>query len=56
MLDVVGKGVQIYHCKPSTADPNVLTWTFREPAVPCDPATDATLAVPYRARSVFYAG
>jgi Protein of unknown function (DUF3455) len=133
VLDVVGKGVQIYDCKPSTANPNVLTWTFREPAaalyghrgrpvgihfvgptfesfdgsavvgarpiavqpdptaIPwllleadanrgdgvlsqvdyiqrietrgglapkgaCDPATDATVAVPYRARYVFYAG
>ena len=32
VLDVTGKGVQIYDCKPSAADPNVLTWTFREPA------------------------
>jgi hypothetical protein len=24
--------VQIYDCKPSAADPAVLTWTFREPA------------------------
>ena len=132
VLDVTGKGVQIYDCKPSAADPNVLTWTFREPAAvlyghrgrpvgihfvgptfesfdgsavvgarpksvqpdpraipwllleadanrgdgvlsqvdfiqrletrgglaptgPCDPAEDATLAVPYRARYVFYA-
>ena len=132
VLDVVGTGVQIYDCKPSTADPNVLTWTFREPAavlyghgrrpvgihfvgptfesfdgsavvgarpksvqpdptaIPwllleadshrgdgvlsqvdfiqrletrgglapagaCDPAADATVAVPYRARYVFYA-
>ena len=134
VLDVVGKGVQIYDCKPSAADPAVLTWTFREPAavlyghrgrpvgihfrgptfesfdgsnvvgalkasvpsptpgaVPwlllaavsnqgdgvlgqvdfvqrletrggvapagaCDPAEDPTVAVPYRARYVFYAG
>jgi hypothetical protein len=134
VLDVVGKGVQIYDCRPSATDPNVLAWTFREPAavlyghgrrpvgihfrgptfesfdgssvvgalqasVPapdpgaipwlllratsnqgdgvlaqvdfiqrletrggvapagtCDPATDATAAVPYRARYVFYAG
>ena len=136
VLDVTGKGVQIYDCKPSTANPAVLAWTFREPAavlyghrerpvgihfagptfesfdgskvvgvapppehvvpsplpgtVPwllleaasnqgdgvlaqvdyvqrletrggaaptgaCDPAEDATLAVPYRARYVFYA-
>jgi Protein of unknown function (DUF3455) len=32
VLDVVGKGVQIYDCKPSAADPAVLAWTFREPA------------------------
>jgi hypothetical protein len=32
VLDVTGKGVQIYDCKPSVADPNVLAWTFREPA------------------------
>jgi Protein of unknown function (DUF3455) len=129
VLDVVGKGVQIYDCNPAT-----LAWTFREPAavlsgrrgrpvgihfagptfesfdgskvvgtkplsVPaphpgaipwlrlealsnqgdgvlsqvdfvhrletrggvapagaCDPAEDATVAVPYRARYVFYAG
>jgi hypothetical protein len=133
VLDVTGKGVQIYDCKPSAADPSVNTWTFREPAavlsghrrrpvgihfvgptfesfdgsavvgarpksvqpdptaIPwllleadanrgdgvlsqvdfiqrietrgglapagaCDPATDATVAVPYRARYVFYAG
>jgi hypothetical protein len=133
VLDVIGKGVQIYDCKPSAGDPNVVTWTFREPsavlyghrgrpvgihfvgptfesfdgsavvgarpksvqpdpdAIPwllleadahrgdgvlsqvdfiqrletrgglapagaCDPATDATVAVPYRARYVFYAG
>jgi hypothetical protein len=133
VLDVTGKGVQIYDCKPSAADPTVRTWTFREPAavlyghrgrpvgihfvgptfesfdgsavvgarpktyqpdptaIPwllleadasrgdgvlsevdfiqrletrgglapagaCDPATDATVAVPYRARYVFYAG
>ena len=135
VLDVTGKGVQIYDCKPSATDPSVLAWTFREPAavlyghrgrpvgihfrgptfesfdgssvvgqVPpvasvtpdpaaipwlllaaastqgdgvlagvdyiqrletrggvaptgaCDPATDATVAVPYRARYVFYAG
>ena len=31
VLDVVGKGVQIYDCKPS-ARPGVLAWTFREPA------------------------
>jgi Protein of unknown function (DUF3455) len=132
VLDVVGKGVQIYDCRPSTADPNVHAWTFREPAavlyghrgrpvgihfrgptfesfdgssvvgaledsapsptgsIPwlllaaasnqgdgvlgqvdyvqrletrggvapagaCDPARDATVAVPYRARYVFYA-
>jgi Protein of unknown function (DUF3455) len=30
--DVVGVGVQIYDCKPSTTDPNVSVWTFREPA------------------------
>ena len=119
---MTGKGVQIYDCKPSAADPSVNTWTFREPAavlsghrgrpvgihfvgptfelfdgsavvgahpksvqpdptaipwllleadanrgdgvlsqvdfIPagaCDPATDATVAVPYRARYVFYA-
>jgi Protein of unknown function (DUF3455) len=128
VLDVVGKGVQIYDCNPAT-----LAWTFREPAavlsghrrrpvgihfvgptfesfdgsavvgarprsvqpdptaIPwllleadanrgdgvlsrvdyvqrletrgglapagaCDPAEDATVAVPYRARYVFYAG
>jgi hypothetical protein len=128
VLDVVGKGVQIYGCNPAT-----LAWTFREPAavlcghrrrpvgvhfvgptfesfdgsavvgarpksvqpdpraIPwllleadanrgdgvlsrvdyvqrletrgglaptgaCDPADDATVAVPYRARYVFYAG
>jgi hypothetical protein len=134
VLDVVGKGVQIYDCKASAADPAVLVWTFREPAavlygrrgrpvgihfrgptfesfdgssvvgalagtVPapipgsipwlllaavstqgdgvlgqvdfvqrletrggvaptgaCDPASDSTVAVPYRARYVFYAG
>jgi Protein of unknown function (DUF3455) len=132
VLDVVGKGVQIYDCRPSATDPNVLVWTFREPAavlyghrgrpvgihfrgptfesfdgssvagavqvseespdgaIPwlllkatanqgdgvlarvdyvqrletrggvapkgaCDPARDATVAVPYRARYVFYA-
>jgi hypothetical protein len=133
VLDVTGKGVQIYDCRPS-ADPAVNAWTFREPAavlyghrgrpvgihfrgptfesfdgssvvgtlqashpapggeaIPwlllaatstqgdgvlagvdyiqrletrgglapagaCDPATDATVAVPYRARYVFYAG
>ena len=32
VLDVVGKGVQIYDCKASAADPDVLVWTFREPA------------------------
>jgi hypothetical protein len=32
VLEVVGKGVQIYDCKPSATDPGVLTWTFREPA------------------------
>ena len=32
MLDVVGKGVQIYDCKANAADPAVLAWTFREPA------------------------
>ena len=32
VLDVVGKGVQIYDCKPSATDPAVLAWTFREPA------------------------
>jgi hypothetical protein len=26
------------------------------PAGPCDPAKDSTIAVPYRARYVFYAG
>jgi hypothetical protein len=128
VLDVVGKGVQIYDCNPA-----MLAWTFREPAavlsdhrrrpvgvhfvgptfesfdgsavvgarpksvqpdptaIPwllleadanrgdgvlsrvdyvqrletrgglapagaCDPAKDATVAVPYRARYVFYAG
>jgi Protein of unknown function (DUF3455) len=128
VLDVVGKGVQVYDCDPTT-----LAWTFREPAavlsgrrgrpvgihfagptfesfdgskvvgtravsarsphgaIPwlrlealsnagdgvlsrvdyiqrletrggvapkgaCDPAEDATVAVPYRARYVFYAG
>jgi hypothetical protein len=133
VLDVVGKGVQIYDCKPSAANPAVNAWTFREPAavlsgrggrsvgihfvgptfesfdgsavvgarpksvqpdptaIPwllleadanrgdgvlsqvdfiqrietrgglapagaCDPTTDATVAVPYRARYVFYAG
>ena len=135
VLDVTGKGVQIYDCKPSATDPAVNAWTFREPAavlyghrrrpvgihfrgptfesfdgssvvgqappvasvtpdpaaIPwlllaaastqgdgvlagvdyiqrletrggvaptgaCDPATDATVAVPYRARYVFYAG
>ena len=135
VLDVVGKGVQIYDCKPSVNDPAVLVWTFREPAavlygrgrhpvgihfrgptfesfdgssvvgavqatrpapnpeqaIPwlllaavsnqgdgvlaqvdfvqrletrggvaptgtCDPAADATVAVPYRARYVFWAG
>ena len=131
VLDVAGKGVQIYDCRPSATDPNVSAWTFREPAatlsghgrspvgihfrgptfelfdgssvtgtvkgsvtvsgaVPwllleatanqgdgvlakvdfvqrletrggvapvgaCDPADDATVAVPYRARYVFYA-
>jgi hypothetical protein len=132
VLDVTGKGVQIYDCRPSAADPGVLAWTFREPAavlhghrkrpvgihfvgptfesfdgsavvgarpeavqpdptaIPwllleadanrgdgvlsrvdyiqrletrgglapkgaCDPARDATVAVPYRARYVFYA-
>jgi len=132
VLDVTGKGVQIYDCKPN--DQGALVWTFREPAavlyghrerpvgihfrgptfesfdgssvvgalagsVPsptpgsipwllltaastqgdgvlagvdyvqrletrggvaptgtCDPAKDATVAVPYRARYVFYAG
>ena len=73
VLDVVGKGVQIYHCKPGAADPSGRTWTFREPAAvldvqrietrggmapagSCDPAKDSTIAVPYRARYVFYAG
>jgi Protein of unknown function (DUF3455) len=134
VLDVVGKGGQIYDCKPSATDPSVLTWAFREPAAvlygrgqhpvgihfrgptfesfdgssvtgtlqasvpapepgaipwlllravanqgdgvlgqvdfvqrietrggvapagPCDPAKDSTIAVPYRARYVFYAG
>ena len=133
VLDVVGKGVQIYDCKPSPSDPSALVWVFREPAAAlygrghrpvgihfrgptfesfdgssvlgtldgstpaphpdavlwlrlkavstqgdgvlagvdfiqrletrggvapagaCDPATDATMAVPYRARYVFYA-
>ena len=132
VLDVTGKGVQIYDCKPSAANPAVNAWTFREPAavlsghrgrpvgihfvgptfesfdgsavvgarpksvqpdptaIPwllleadanrgdgvlsqvgyihrletrggvapagaCDPAEDATVAVPYRARYVFYA-
>jgi Protein of unknown function (DUF3455) len=32
VLDVVGKGVQIYDCKPSASDPAVLVWTFRETA------------------------
>src|SRR5688572_9794837 len=32
VLDVVGKGVQIYDCRPSATDPSVLAWTFREPA------------------------
>jgi hypothetical protein len=32
VLEVAGKGVQIYDCKPSATDPGVLTWTFREPA------------------------
>jgi hypothetical protein len=32
VLDVAGKGVQIYDCRPSTTDPNVSAWTFREPA------------------------
>jgi Protein of unknown function (DUF3455) len=133
VLDVTGKGVQIYDCKLNAQ--NVLAWTFREPAAvlyghrerpvgihfrgptfesfdgssvlgalqasapapdpekaiawlllravstegdgvlagvdfvqrletrggvapsgACDPATDATVAVPYRARYVFYAG
>ena len=133
VLDVTGKGVQIYDCKPSATNPAALVWTFREPAavlsrrgghpvgihfagptfesfdgsavvgarpksvqpdptaIPwllleadthrgdgvlsqvdfiqrietrgglapagtCDPAADATVAVPYRARYVFYAG
>ena len=134
VLDVTGKGVQIYDCRPSAADPTVNAWTLREPAavlsghrgrpvgihfrgptfesfdgssvtgtlqasVPapepgaipwlllravanqgdgvlgqvdfvqrletrggvaptgaCDPASDRTVAVPYRARYVFYAG
>jgi hypothetical protein len=133
VLDVTGKGVQIYDCKPGATDPAVHAWTFREPAAvlsghrgrpvgihfrgptfesfdgssvlgalvasapspqgaipwlllgavstqgdgvlagvdfiqrietrggvapagPCDPAADATVAVPYRARYVFYAG
>jgi Protein of unknown function (DUF3455) len=135
VLDVIGKGVQIYDCRPAAGDPAVNAWTFREPAavlsghrgrpvgihfrgptfesfdgssvvgqVPpvasvtpdpaaipwlllaaastqgdgvlagvdyiqrietrgglapagaCDPAEDATVAVPYRARYVFYAG
>ena len=32
VLDVAGKGVQIYDCRPTTTDPNVSAWTFREPA------------------------
>jgi Protein of unknown function (DUF3455) len=32
VLDVTGKGVQIYDCKPSAADPAVNAWTLREPA------------------------
>ena len=135
VLDVTGKGVQIYDCKPSAGDPANLVWTFREPAAvlsgrgghpvgihfrgptfesfdgssvlaaldastpapdpdrdvawlrlkavgnqgdgvlaqvdyvqriqtrggvapagTCDPAADSTVAVPYRARYVFYAG
>jgi hypothetical protein len=32
VLDVAGKGVQIYDCRPSATDPNVSAWTFREPA------------------------
>ena len=36
VLDVVGKGVQIYDCTPSAADPSGLTWTFREPAAVLD--------------------
>jgi hypothetical protein len=32
VLDVTGKGVQIYDCRPSATDPNVSMWTFREPA------------------------
>ena len=32
VLDVTGKGVQIYDCKPSAANPAVNAWTFREPA------------------------
>ena len=29
---VVGRGVQIYDCQPSSADPTIDVWTFREPA------------------------
>ena len=32
VLDVAGQGVQIYDCRPSATDPNLLVWTFREPA------------------------
>ena len=32
VLDVTGKGVQIYDCTPSAANPAVNAWTFREPA------------------------
>ena len=32
VLDVTGKGVQIYDCRPSAADPAVNAWTLREPA------------------------
>jgi Protein of unknown function (DUF3455) len=32
VLDVIGKGVQIYDCRPAAGDPAVNAWTFREPA------------------------
>jgi hypothetical protein len=59
VLDVVGKGVQIYDCNPAT-----LAWTFREPAAvlcghrrrPVGVHFVGPVAVPYRARYVFYAG
>jgi Protein of unknown function (DUF3455) len=48
VLEVAGKGVQVYDCKPSATDPGELTWTFREPAAVLHGRGGHTVGIHYR--------